>query len=194
MSYLIKLAHICKLPKEESLYVYELEDMNKKNLIYFMKKIQKVSLDRFLMKNNDGEPWRKIKDFIPDLSRILPKIPMKLVFSNFSFSSRDFQHFINSSFGWKEIHIHNCQLLFDEITFSNNKKCKIKELILFGCGHPLKSNWKDNPLRFKNLIKAISKSGIKNSIEVIIIDGSYPTKEELRTILVSFGIENIKVR
>ena len=70
----------------------------------------------------------------------------------------------------------------------------IKELIFFGCGHQQKSNWKENPLRFENLIKAISESEIKNSLDFILIDGIYPTKEELRTILVSFGMDNIKVR
>ena len=62
---------------------------------------------------------------------------------------------------------------------------------MFKCGLKENSNWKEYPQRFNNLMKAISQSGIKESLEALDIGFCEVSEEDARSVLNSLGMMNI---
>ena len=190
----LKLTHIAKLPKNKDIFWHKFGYLDKKSSKYFLKNVPKFDMNNFFFHIKYGESWMKIKDFIFDLSKIIPKVSKEFSFSNFKFSRRDFQHVMNSSFGWERITFCDCVLLFDEgIFISNRYESTIKHLDFGGCGKPRKSDWMGNPSRFDNIVEAISQSRIKESLQTIRIVDCYVNIDSVKSTLVYFGMENVYV-
>ena len=111
----------------------------------------------------------KIRCYVPDLWRILPRWLNIICFSYFIIQRKDFQHLINSSLNCQELKIINCNLDFEDIIIDKKNKSRIKVLDFHGSGAKRKSNWEEHPYKFRNIIKAISESDIKHSLQKICI-------------------------
>ena len=72
-------------------------------------------------------------------------------------------------------------------------KSNIKNLVFSKSGCKENSNWEEHPHRFQNLMKAVSKSGIKESLGTLYIHKCGITKIEGEEVMKSLGMENVIV-
>ena len=155
----------------------------------FLKSLSYSSYKRFTM--YEGGLLKRISPYVPDLDRILPKCQNVIVFENFIFTQRDFKHIIYNCFNWEIVAINFWKLDFEDITITCKAKSKIKKLGFWESGSKSNSNWEEHPQRFFNLMKAISESSIKESLQSINIGNGGITEGSYSPYLNFYGILSI---
>ena len=165
--------------------------ISKKSVLKNFRKLSKNIFKNLELWILDRFYHQRISYLIPDLCRVLPKILDKIEFESLILLKRDLQHIFNNSLNWQELRILNCKLEFEDITITWKTKSNIKTLDLVKSGTKDNSNWEEYPERFGNLMKAVSESGIKESLKEIYIDFCGVTRERVISILESLEIKNI---
>ena len=79
------------------------------------------------------------------------------------------------------------------LDFSTDLQYNIKFLCLGRCGQSNKSDWANNRGDLRKIIKAISQSKLKDSLEEINIYKCGVTISEVEQMLTDEGISNIKI-
>ena len=87
----------------------------------------------------------------------------------------------------------NCEISFEDVTIISKFKSHLQELNFEKTGQKKSSNWEEYPQRFKNLMKAVSLSDIKNSLQNIDITDCGISQEEGQSILEDIGMRNLEI-
>ena len=92
------------------------------------------------------------------------------------------------------------QLIFDDWEFNlqtsidfSGPLFKIKDLSLRGCGTSYSNNWPSRPEKLQNLISAIGKSSLRDSLEEITVYGCGLNRKQVKKMLKKYNIINIYV-
>ena len=87
----------------------------------------------------------------------------------------------------------DCKLPGEQITLDSKVNSNIHRLVFYDTGKRENSNWEDYPERFENLMRAVSKSSIKESLKVIEIEDCGVTIDKGELIMESLGMDDVEV-
>ena len=159
----------------------------------FLKKISNSSFSSIRLQFSNANDWGKLGTNVIYLSRMLPKCLDSVSIRKFYLSQKDIQHIINSSLNWKIVKFDYWKLDYEDIYLTSKSKSKIETLDFEYSGNTEASNWKRYPQRFKKLLKAISKSTIKDSLKNLVINQWGVTKKQAKEFLTSLRMKKVKV-
>ena len=119
----------------------------------------------------------KVKFYLSSLSKAIRSVIDEVYFKNFEFNEKDLEYFIRTACNVETIVFNFCSIHCSaEMDFGENIKYKTKTLSFKFCGNMMLKNlttdWKTNPSAFLNIIDAISKSGLGQSLTKIDISSN----------------------
>ena len=90
----------------------------------------------------------------------------------FDVSEEDLQQIIKASANAKCVYLDDCDIHCSKpLDFSTQSIYKTEELSFEGCGDgDRKSDWIADPSLFENIVEAISKCGLKDSLKIVYIE------------------------
>ena len=119
----------------------------------------------------------KAKFYLSSLSKAIRSVTDEIFIKNFEFNEKDLEYFIRIACNVEAIVFNFCSIhCSTEMDFGENIKYKTKTLSFKFCGNMKLKNvttdWKTNPSAFLNIIDAIGKSGISQSLTKIDISSN----------------------
>ncbi|CAI2377683.1 unnamed protein product [Moneuplotes crassus] len=111
----------------------------------------------------------------------------------FRIGKRQFECLIYHSRNFIWLKLASCKIDSRECIFVNKSEYKLKKLSFECCGHPTCSNWIENPQRLDDILLAISKCSLKDSLQHLNISWNSREKEKLKRGLEDLGITDLKV-
>ena len=141
----------------------------------------------------------KMSFYIDSISKAMKSVQKEIYLNYFEIKEADLEQIIKSASNWERLilcfsDIH-CSKKLD---FGVSDKYKIKFLSFACCGHTAykerKSGWKSTPSFFKNIVEAISKSGLRDSLQEVDIGGNQTLKkDEVQAMFNELGMSHISV-
>ena len=141
----------------------------------------------------------KMGFYIDSISKAMKSVSKEIYLECFEIKEYDLEQIIKSASDWEKLifrfsDIH-CSRKLD---FSVSAKCKMKFLSFSSCGSTAfpdrKTDWKSTPSCFKNIVEAISKSRLKDSLQEIDIRYNKTlNKDEVQAMFNDFKIPHISV-
>ena len=148
------------------------------HLDYFLRvcipsKLRKLSMNYTL---NSTIPT-KAKFYLSSLSKAIRSVTNEVYFKNFEFNEKDLEYFIRTACNVEAIAFNFCSIhCSTKMDFGENIKYKTKTLSFKFCGNMKLKNvttdWKTNPSAFLNIIDAIGKSELRQSLTKIDISSN----------------------
>ena len=115
---------------------------------------------------------------------------------NLTFSVEDFKSLVVSARHVKTLYIYNSWIPLDS-KFDFGDQLDLSNIQYFcvqHCGSNDNGDWAENPLRFENLLEAISNSvALRNSLKTLYIDGCRISKEKAEQICKKYGLNELKI-
>ena len=196
------LADLCssklKLPNIRKISINNISDGNKE-LNSFFKNWVPSKLDLLSVNYTRNSPTGIKMDFyIDSISKAIQSVEQEIYLEWFEIKELELEQIIKSASNWERLilsfsNIH-CSKKLD---FSVSAKYKIKFLSFTYCGETgnyRKSDWIKTPSCFKNIVEAISKSGLKDSLEEVDIYGNYTlNKDKVQAMFNELGMSHISV-
>ena len=188
-----------RLPNIRRIQIDHISDGNKELNSFFQNWVP--SKFDLLWVNHDynTHKWIKIGFYINSISKAMKSVEKEIYLECFEIKEPELEQIIKSSFNWESLILRfsdiHCSRKLDFGVFS---KYKIKFLSFTNCGHTVhkdrKSDWKSTPSCFKNIVEAISKSGLKDSLEEVDIWCSYTLKKDkVQAMFNELGMSHISV-
>mmetsp|Transcript_22119 Transcript_22119/g.19670 ORF Transcript_22119/g.19670 Transcript_22119/m.19670 type:complete len:137 (+) Transcript_22119:440-850(+) len=106
-------------------------------------------------------------------------------------SSKEFKNLVYYSQHLKKVQYFFCDIDTMDLEFINMPDCQIEELNFYGTGKT--SGWGTDPTKFNSLIKAISNSGLKNSLRKILIKDCYISEEDCKQMMNKHNLYDIEI-
>ena len=188
-----KFCLIGKSSDEQSIFVSLTDTNSKKYLRNGLNRFQNWAYNNFSFIWKD-EHLGRINYFLNNIAKILSKTLKRIKLSNLFFSRKEIRAIFNCSLGWEKLILYNCRLPGEEFDIDYKGKSKLEELSLWGTGNQHRSNWGQHPEKFRNLIKSISRSPLKDSLNLLIIFEWKISKEEWECVLKSFQMRGVEVK
>ena len=197
------LTDICssklRLPNIRKIQIDKISDGNKELNSFFQNwfpsKIDLLSVNY----NRNTDTGIKTDSYIDSISKIIKSVSKEIYLTWFEIKEPELEQIIKSASNWERLilglsDIH-CSKKFD---FGVSDKYKIKFLSFTWCGHTdfkeRKTDWKTTPSCFKNIVEAISKSGLKDSLEKVdICSNQTLKKDEVQAMFNELGMPHISV-
>ena len=125
----------------------------------------------------------KMNFYIDSISKAIKSVSKEIYFQCFEIKEPELEQIIKSASDWEKLILRYSDIhCSKKLDFSVSAKCKIKLLSFAHCGNTnyknRKSDWKITPSCFKNIVEAISKSRLKNSLQEFDIDGNQTLKKD----------------
>ena len=136
----------------------------------------------------------KVRSSVNGLSKLLIKCLNRIEFKKAIFYRKDLQHIFNNSLQWKSLIFTDCKLVYEEIVITSKAQSNIRWLGFQKWGIEENCNWREHPDRFKNLMKAISESGVKRSLAFLLLEKWGINKKFYNPVLVSWGMAYVIVK
>ena len=141
----------------------------------------------------------KMDFYIDSISKAIKSVEKEIYLNCFEIKESELEQIIKSASNWE-------RLIFDfsdihcskKLDFSVSGKYNIKFLSFKGCGSTgskdRKSDWKTCPSSFRNIVEAISKSSLKDSLKQVDIECNQTLeKGEVQAMFNEFKIPHIFV-
>ena len=188
-----------RLPNIRKIQIDYISDGNKKFTSFFKNWVpSKLDL---LWVNYSYNTYTGIKmDFyIDSIPKAMKSVSKEIYLKCFEIKEPELEKIIKSSSDWERLILDfwdiHCSKKLD---FSVSAKCKIKFLSFKLCGSTgskyRKSDWKSTPSCFKNIVEAISKSGLRDSLQQVDIHWNHTLKkDEVQVMLNELGMPHISV-
>ena len=141
----------------------------------------------------------KMDFYIDSFSKRMKSVSKGIYLNSFEIKEPELEKIIKSSSNWERLILRFCDIhCSNKLDFSGSAKCKIKFLSFTSCGSTAskerKTDWKSTPTCFKNIVEAISKSGLKDSLEQVDIDYNHTLKkDEVQAMFNELGMSHISV-
>ena len=124
----------------------------------------------------------KMEFYVNSILKAMKSVSKEIYLSCFEIKEEELEQIIKSSSSWERLIIYSCDIhCSKKLDFSVSAKYKIKFLSFTWCGHTdshRKSDWMSTPSCFKNIVEAISKSGLRDSLEEVDIDYNETLKKD----------------
>ena len=141
----------------------------------------------------------KMDFYIDSISKIIKSVEKEIYLTWFEIKEPELEQIIKSASNWERLILCCCDIhCSKKLDFSGYEKCKIKFLSFVTCGYTnfkdRKSDWISTPSCFKNIVEAISKSGLRDSLEQVdIFWNSTLNKDEVQVMFNELGMSHISV-
>ena len=141
----------------------------------------------------------KMGFYIDSISKAMKLVQKEIYLGCFEIKETELEQIIKSASNWERLILYFSDILCSKkLDFGVYDKCKIKFLSFAGCGHTRykerKTDWKSTPSCFKNIVEAISKSGLKDSLEQVdIYYNQTLNKHEVQSMFNELGMSHISV-
>ena len=197
------LTDICssklRLPNIRKINIYKISDGNKELNSFFQNWVpSKIDL---LWVNYPFITHTGIKmDFyIDSISKAIKSVQKEVYLRCFEIEESELEQIIKSASNWERLIFDYCDIhCSKKLDFSVSGKYNIKFLNFTYCGSTgskyRKTDWKSTPSCFKNIVEAIFKSGLKDSLqEVDILYNETLDKAEVEAMFNELGMSHIFV-
>ena len=188
-----------KLPNIRRIDIRYISDGNKELNSFFQNwvpsKIDLLSVN-YLWNTRTGI---KMGFYIDSISKAIKSVEKEIYLYCFEIKETELEQIIKSSSNWERLILRFCDIhCSKKLDFSGSAKYKIKFLSFASCGNTdykeRKSDWMSTPSSFKNIVEAISKSGLKDSLEQVdIYRNQTLKKDEVQTMFNELGMSHISV-
>ena len=188
-----------KLPNIRKIQIDNISDGNKELNSFFQNwvpsKIDLLSVNYYWYTSTGI----KMDFFIDSISKAIKSVSKEIYLSCFVMKEVELEQIIKSSSNWERLIIRYSDIhCSKKLDFSVSDKYKIKFLSFYNCGNTdykaRKSDWKTTPSSFKNIVEAISKSGLKDSLEQVDIAWNQTLKrDEVQAMFNELGMSHISV-
>ena len=141
----------------------------------------------------------KMDFYIDSISKAMKSVSKEIYLVCFEIKEPELEQIIKSASDWERLILCCCDIhCSKKLDFSGYEKCKIKFLSFVTCGYTnfkdRKSDWIKTPSCFKNIVEAISKSGLRDSLEQVdIIYNTTLNKDEVQVMFNELGMSHISV-
>ena len=141
----------------------------------------------------------KMDYYVDAISKVMKSVSKEIFLNCFEIKEAELEQIIKSASNWERLILSFCDIhCLKKLDFGISAKCKIKFMSFAFCGSTYskyrKPDWKTTPSCFKNIVEAISKSGLKNSLEQIdICYNQTLDKDEVQTMFNELKMPHISV-
>ena len=149
--------------------------------------------------NSNTKTGIKMDFYIDSISKAIKSVSKEIYLRCFEIKESELEQIIKSASDWERL-ILRCSDIHcsKKLDFGVSAKYKIKFLSFTFCGYTgdkyRKSDWITTPSCFKNIVEAISKSGLKESMEEVDIYGNDTLKkDEVQAMFNELGMSHISV-
>ena len=188
-----------RLPNIRKIQIDQISDANKE-LNSFFQNWFPSKLDLLWVNYN----WNtctgiKMDFYIDSISKAIKSVQKEIYLDCFEIREPELEQIIKSSFNWERLIFRFSDIhCSKKLDFGVSSKYKIKFLSFYKCGNTdykeRKSDWMSTPSSFKNIVEAISKSGLKDSLEQVdIYYNQTLKKDEVQVMFNELGMPLISV-
>ena len=141
----------------------------------------------------------KMGFYIDSMSKAIKSVSKEIYLRCFEIKEPELEQIIKSASNWERLILRFSDIhCSKKLDFGVSDKCKIKFLSFAYCGYTgseyRKSDWISTPSSFKNIVEAISKSGLKDSLQEVDIYYNHTLKkDEVQTMFNELGMSHISV-
>ena len=187
-----------RLPNIRRIQIDYISDWNKE-LNSFLQNWVPSKLDLLSVNNlpntNTGV---KMGFYIDSISKAIKSVSKEIYLECFEIKESELEQIIKSASNWERLILRFSDIhCSKKLNFSVFAKYKIKFLGFYNCGSSSsyrKTDWKKTPSCFKNIVEAISKSGLRDSLEQFDIDNNNTLdKYKVEAMFKKFGMSHISV-
>ena len=188
-----------RLPNIRKIKIDHISDGNKELNSFFQNwvpsKIDLLLLNYFC----NTSTGIKMDFYIDSISKAIKSVKKEIYITCFEIKEPELEQIIKSAYNWERLIIHYCDIhCSKKLDFSGSDKYKTKFLSFEWCGdtddEDRKSDWVTTPSCFRNIAEAISKSGLKDSLEEVDIDWNNTLKkDEVQAMFNELGMSHISV-
>ena len=188
-----------RLPNIRKIQIDHISDANKELNSFFQNWIpSKIDLlwVNYLWNTRTGI---KMGFYIDSISKAMKSVSKEIYLTCFEIKEPELEQIIKSSSDWERLILRFSDIhCSKKLDFGVYDKYKIKFLSFTYCGDTRykerKSDWKSTPSCFKNIVEAISKSGLKDSLEKVDIRfNDTLNKDEVQAMFNELGMSHISV-
>ena len=186
-----------RLPNIKRLVVNKISDSNS-DLASFLSNSVPNKLDLFWMNHsyisNDAT---KIDFYIESLCEAIKGVSKEIYFENLIVGEKDLEKIVKSSRNWERLVIRWSDILCSSaLDFSTDSEYKTKSLSFYNWGYNSKcrkSSWLTDSSLFENIVEGIGKSGLKQSLQTVDIQGCELEKSKVQEMFTKHEIINVSV-
>ena len=188
-----------RLPNIRRIQIDKISDGNKELNSFFQNWVPS-KLDLLLLNYcQNTSTGIKMDFYIDSISKAIKSVQKEIYLYCFEIKESELEQIIKSSFNWERLILRYSDIhCSKKLDFSGSAKYKIKFLSFAFCGYTSlkerKSDWITTPSCFKNIVAAISKSGLKDSLEEVDIKcNTTLKKDEVQVMFNELGMSHISV-
>ena len=188
-----------RLPNIRIISIAYVSDRNKE-LNQFFQNWVPSKLDLLLINYPFNTPTGIKMDFyIDSISKAMKSVSKEIYLRCFEIKEPELEQIIKSASNWERLILHFSDIhCSKKLDFGVPANCKINFLGFARCGSTgspyRKSDWKSTPSCFKNIVEAIAKSGLKDSLQEVDIDyNDNLKKDEIQDMFNELGMSHISV-
>ena len=171
-----------RLPNIRKIRIDYISDGNKELNSFFQNwvpsKIDLLSVNYYL----NTSTGIKMDFYIDSISKAIKSVQKEIYLRCFEIKEPELEQIIKSSSNWERLILEYCDIhCSKKLDFGVYDKYKIKFLSFQWCGQTViyrKTDWKSTPSCFKNIVEAISKSGLRDSLEQVDIYNNDTLKKD----------------
>ena len=187
-----------RLPNIRKIQIDQISDANKELNSFFQNwvpsKIDLLSVN--YPKNTDT--GIKMNFYIDSISKSIKSASKEIFLNCFEIKETELEQIIKSSSNWERLILCYSDIhCSKKLDFGVSDKYKIKFLSFYQCGYKKssrKTDWISTPSCFKNIVEAISKSGLRDSLEEVDIGWNDTLKkDEVQAMFNELGMSHISV-
>ena len=137
--------------------------------------------------------------YIDSILKAIKSVEKEIYLWCFEIKESELEQIIKSASNWERLIFDYCDIHCSrKLDFGVSDKCKIKYLSFAECGNTYssyrKSDWMSTPSCFKNIVEAISKNRLKDSLkEVDIVYNQTLKKAEVQAMFNKLGMPHISI-
>ena len=141
----------------------------------------------------------KMDFYIDSISKAIKSVEKETFLYCFEIKEPELEQIIKSASNWERLILRYSDIhCSKKLDFSVSAKYKINFLSFYNCGDTSfkdrKSDWITTPSCFKNIVEAISKSGLKDSLEEVAMKGNTTLKkDEVQAMFNELGMSHVSV-
>ena len=185
-----------KLPNIKRLVINKISESNS-DLASFLSNSVPNKLDLFWLNNSYiSEVGIKLDFYIESLCEAIKGVSNEIYIANIIVGEKDLEKIVKSSCNWERLVIRYSDILCSSaLDFSTDSDYKTKSLSFYNWGYNVyrKSSWLTDSSLFENIVEGIGKSGLKQSLQTVNIQGCKLDKSKVQEMFTKHGMTNVSV-
>ena len=184
-----------RLPNIKRLVIKKISESNS-DLASFLSNTFPNKLDLFWMNHSYiSGTTTKIDFYIDSLWEAIKGVSKEIYIEYLEVGEKDLEKIVKASCNWERLVIRYSDVLCSSaLDFSTDSDYKTKSLSFYNWGHsPRKSSWMSDSSLFENIVEGIGKSGLKQSLQTVDIEGCKLDNSKVQEMFTKHGMTNVSV-